>query len=622
MEPNASASVGLEAELDSEAPQRGKLSGHTRRNFIAGIAAAGVSTAATAVANRGNSLFGENALAAGGGRNGFASFEAIAPSPDDRFNVPKGYRADILISWNDTFRDGNGQALRYGFNNDFLAYFPIDGSKEGLIFVNHEYPDPFFLHGYKGSGAKTEAQVQEEKDSVGNAILHVKRRPNGVYRIVQGSDYNRRVYGDRPGLTFTGPLAGTTGVGDSARGSLGNCSGGITPWGTALSCEENYEGYGQDTSAGGYGWDQYGGQPGDEEYDPVTHAKYGWVCEHDPFDPDSTGRKHTALGRFRHENTAFRHEPGKKFVLYMGDDKTNEGVYKFVSSRRFKRGDRANNRRILTEGQLYIARWEPEGRRRFATKGDVEPITDTEGTGTWVEVTDEQLRDTAALIRAAVGTEEYNTHFATNRPEDVEVGPDGSVYIALTNNSTVNDSHGSVRRLREAGNDPEATSFRWSDFAAGGPQDQGGAGFSSPDNLVFDSENNVWVVTDISSSALNSDNEYGYHANNAIFMVPTRGENRGVAFRFANGPVEAECTGPYFSPDERSLFVNIQHPGELTAGEEDSVFGIERTYTSWWPEGNRTAEENPSLPHPSTVVITKDPRGEGERSIPPARRRA
>ena len=62
-------------------------------------------------------------------------------------------------------------------------------------------------------------------------------------------------------------------------------------------------------------------------------AKYGWVCEHDPYDPEYVGRKHTALGRFRHENTAFRHEPGKQFVLYMGDDKANEGVYKFVSAR-------------------------------------------------------------------------------------------------------------------------------------------------------------------------------------------------------------------------------------------------------------------------------------------------
>ena len=126
----------------------------------------------------------------------------------------------------------------------------------------------------------------------------------------------------------------------------------------------------------------FGGKPEDAEYDPEAFKKYGWVCEHDPYDPDYVGRKHTALGRFRHENTAFRHEPGKHFVLYMGDDKANEGLYKFVSARKFKPRQRSNNRRILEEGQLYLARWEPEGRRRFAKAGDTEPINATEGTGT------------------------------------------------------------------------------------------------------------------------------------------------------------------------------------------------------------------------------------------------
>jgi uncharacterized protein len=607
----------------ADRPLRGKLSSATRRDFIRGIAAAGASTAgAVALQSNGLHLFAEEASARRG-RNAFSEFTAIAPSSEDALEVAPGFRADVLISWGDIFRDGDRRRLRYGFNNDFLAYFPLRGSREGLLFVNHEYPDPFFLHGYKPNGdPKTPAQIQEEQDAVGNSILHVKRRSNGRWKVVSPSRYNRRIYGDRPQLRFTGPRAGDPGIGDTANGSIGNCSGGITPWGTALSCEENFDGYGMDVTLNvefAYGWPQFGGQPEDAEYDFTNFAKYGWVCEHDPYDPDYVGRKHTALGRFRHENTAFRHEPGRKFVLYMGDDKANEGVYKFVSDRSLRSSRHRNdNRRILEEGQLYIARWEPEGRRRFAVAGSTEPLTATEGTGTWEPVPDAMLDDTATKLRAAIGAAEYNTHYATNRPEDVEVAEDGSVFVALTNNSSVNDSHGAVRRLREQGNDPEALEFVWRDYAAGGPTGSlqvGREGFSSPDNLVFDKAGNLWVVTDISSLSLNvPGGVYEYHKNNAMFMVPTAGSNRGVGFRFANGPVDCEMTGPYFTPDEGTLFVNIQHPGETTGIRANSpgIFGQEATYTSWWPEGNRTTGDNPATPLPSTVAITRGRSGDGD----------
>jgi hypothetical protein len=160
----------------------------------------------------------------------------------------------------------------------------------------------------------------------------------------------------------------------------------------------------------------------------------------------------------------------------------------------------------------------------------------------------------------------------------------------------------------------------WTDYAAGGPTAQGGRGFSSPDNLHFDSEENLWVVTDISTSALNQPGPNEYHANNAAFMVPTKGPNAGVAFRFANMPIESEGTGPFFSPDESALFINVQHPGEQS-GEKGSpaVFGQPDTYSSYWPRGNKTAEQNPSEPLPSTVVVTRVPSGQtgGTPTIPP-----
>jgi uncharacterized protein len=237
-------------------PETGKLTQSTRRSFIRGIAAAGASTAAAAALERaGVDLFGPAVADADPGAMPFSDFTAIAPSPADAFQVPEGYRADLLMRFGDEFANDAGDTFSWGYNNDFLAFFPLPGkSDEGLLFANHEYPSPFLQHGYKEQDlnpgdpntkhTKSAADVQAEQDAVGNSILHVKRHEDGVWRTVSPSPYNRRIHGDRPQLEFTGPRAGDDGIGEFANGSVGNCSGGITPWGTALSCEENFDGYG------------------------------------------------------------------------------------------------------------------------------------------------------------------------------------------------------------------------------------------------------------------------------------------------------------------------------------------------------------------------------------------
>jgi secreted PhoX family phosphatase len=590
-----------------------EASGATRRTFIQGIAAAGASTAAAVALDRAGLLDVATAEAAAPGS--FAEFTAIAPSAADALQVPEGYRADVLIGWGDTFLDGDENELEFGFNCDFLAYFPLKGSDEGLLFVNHEYPSPYFQHGVTSAANKTPAQIDLERAAVGYSIVHVKRDTNGLFQIVSPSPYNRRIDAMSTPLTFTGPLAGLPGIGPDAPGSLANCSGGITPWGTALSCEENYQDY-----VGTYGWSE--AKTGTKDYingdgsTPDSPAKFGWVCEHDPHDPSFVGHKHTGLGRFRHENTAFRAQPNQKFVLYMGDDRNDGGVYKFVSELPYRPGRRTENLDILTKGKLYIARWEPGGRRTFELDGTL--ASAEEGTGYWREVAENELVDTHARIMTAVTSDEWLAHYATNRPEDVEVAEDGTVWIALTNNANVNDVHGSIRTLREFENDPGAAGpgepFEWVDYAPGGPD---GAGFSSPDNLVFDKAENVWVVTDISSSSLNDPTKpQAFHANNAVFLVP-KGQPDGEvkAFRFANMPVHAEGTGPYFTPDEKTLFVNVQHPGEESKGDPAVV----DNYTSYWPKGNKTTGQNPGKPIPSTVQITKVPKkgDPGTPVIPP-----
>jgi uncharacterized protein len=283
----------------------GKLAGTTRRSFIRGIAAAGA--AAYTLDRAGvSSLLGAPADAHGFSR--FAAFDAIAASAADRFEAPEGFRADVLISWDDEFADTQGNVFRYGFNCDFLAYFPLKGSKEGILFINHEYPGPFYQHGYKPDAAhvaagKTEEQIEIERRSVGNSILHVRRDRKGLWHVVSPSRYNTRVYGgdvsapeaERSLFSVTGPVASDPRVGAEIWGSLGNCSGGITPWGTAISCEENFDGYGLPLTVGNEfasGWadegerhPEYHPGPPYRTTDGPGFAKYGWVCEHDPYDP-------------------------------------------------------------------------------------------------------------------------------------------------------------------------------------------------------------------------------------------------------------------------------------------------------------------------------------------------
>lgn len=613
LDPQAALDPSLDAAQAPSTPASGE---HTRRGFVRGVAIAGASTVAAAALDQTGltSLMGDSAVAAGPATP-FHEFRALAQSAADQFEVPEGFRADVVVAWDDVFENTDGTKLKYGFNCDFLAYLPIAGKPdEALLFVNHEYPAPFFQHGNASGATKTPEQVTIEQESVGNSIVHVRRTKEGTWQVVSPSPYNRRITGATPACGVTGPLAGTTRLNPdgtsttietSIAGSLANCSGGITPWGTALSCEENYDGY---YGTGGYGWSR---KPGTEKYDEKTYAHYGWVVEHDPYDASSTPRKHTALGRFRHENTAFRHVPNKRFVLYMGDDKVDEGVYKFVSSRKFVEGRREENLKILTEGQLFIAKWSPEGRRRFRDSDGSGLLTATSGRGEWVLVNEDELVDTSGHLRKRFGAD-YDRYFGTNRPEDVEVDADGTVYIAFTNNSGVNDRHGAIRKVREDNNDPTAATFTWEDYAEGGPTgraDVGEQGFSSCDNLCFDESNNLWVVTDISSSSLNSAGApyYQYHGNNAVFMVPRSGPNAGIAYRFANMPIDAEGTGPYFSADGSTLFVNVQHPGEETSPAKGAVYGQPTTYRSYWPEGNKTTGVNPSLPRPTTVAVTRVP---------------
>lgn len=517
-------------------------------------------------------------------------FQPIAPSMADELIVPQGFQVNRIMTWGDDLgsRSPDGKSEKFGFNNDFIAYFPIDALKggsnstEGLLWVNHEYPNPVFVSSYthddhRAGKRKTADQIMAEKLSVGGTVVHVRLGSDG-WRPVVPSPYNRRITAAYPEIAISGP-AGKVLV--SAIGSLANCSGGRTPWMTALSCEENFPDYnGSDINDYVYRWSDVPGMAIDE-------TRYGWVLEVDPFG-ELPPLKHSALGRFKHENCAVTHGAKGQIVIYMGDDEADQHLYKFVSAEPDNpKASRADRRKLLENGTLYAAdlgkgRWIPlvfdaktksviEKSPAYAAAKKADPK---------VQITSqaELLIHTRLAARALGAT-------PLDRCEDCEVHPlDGSVYVAMTNNTRHGNLFGHIVRIVEDHDDAAAETFRYELFLAGGPQ----SGLACPDNLAFDRHGNLWVVCDMSTDKIGK-GAYRPFGNNGLYVVPTVGPNTGDAFQFASGPIECELTGPWFTEDGKTLFLAVQHPGESSPSLEK--------LTSHWPEGKN------SIPKPAIVAI-------------------
>ncbi|MFP7736616.1 PhoX family protein [Priestia aryabhattai] len=533
-----------------------------RRIFLSRI---GAGATALAVATSGLGVLSEAANAQTDSllrikpkKTGFR-FTPIKATTKDDVILPKGFKYDVVAAYGDII---NPKKDTFGYNNDFTLYFPIKASNRGLLWVNHEYTNPLYVEGAKVNDKYTPAQIEKLLYNQGGSIIEVYYdKKEDKWKMDATSKYARRI----SGLTrfkLTGPAKGEKAVGGAinVQGTFANCSGGKTLWNTVLSCEENFE----DTSKNA------GLNP--------TH--YGWVIEVDPFDPNFQVRKHTALGRFNHENASMGLAKDQRVVVYMGDDKKDACVYKFVSKDKYKPEMGKANSRLLDKGTLYVAdfkkgKWipltieavkaaadgKPDLLEKFQTQGDV--VTN--------------CQEAAILLG---GT-------PTDRPEDVEISPfDSTIYIAHTNNDKHGNLHGHITRFIEKNNDHGETEFEYEIFAAGGRQ----SGFSAPDNLTFDSNANLWTVTDISSSSLNKD-AWTSFGNNGVFVIPTVGDDKGVALQFASAPMEAEFTGPCFTPDEKTLFLSVQHPGEETEDLSNP--------TSTWP--HRKGEK---VPRPGVIAIT------------------
>ncbi|EKF9135017.1 PhoX family protein [Vibrio cholerae] len=576
----------------------------SRRHFLAGSAAvsAGAFLALNPVAS---------AVAAPATSN-LLNFSAIPVSTEDKVIVPKGYKATPLMSWGDPIfanapefdqsgkQDSKAQEKQFGDNTDGMSFFPISEDR-GVLAINNEYTNYEYLFDHKGK-AMTADDVRKAQAAVGVTIVEVVRK-NGQWMVDRQGERNRRITAYTP-MMMTGPAAGHDLLktaedpsGLKVLGTFNNCANGETPWGTYLTCEENFDDFFGADQEGGVDADQkrYGiaAEPSDYQWhkhdarfditkNPKEPNRFGWVVEIDPHNPNSTPLKRTALGRFKHENAALVINNDGHVVVYLGDDERGEHLYKFVSKHRYQAGNDQQNRNLLEEGTLYVAKFD---------------INENElkGSGRWMELSfgkngltpENGFKDQAEVLIFARRAATQVGATTMDRPEWVAVHPDKKhVFCTLTNNKNrgkegqpvggpnprEKNNYGQIVRWMPAQGDHTSDVFAWDLYLiAGNPTVHKGtlyAGsenisadnmFNSPDGIGFDTAGRLWIQTDGNYS--NQGDFAGQGNNQMLCGDPITGEVK----RFLTGPIACEITGLTFSPDHKTMFVGVQHPGEEAA---------------------------------------------------------
>ncbi len=564
-------------------------------------------------------------------------FTPVPPNTADAVTVPDGYRQNVVIRWGEPILRGApafdpenqtaaAQAGQFGYNNDFLALLPLPGEhRRQLLVANHEYTDEVLMFRGYDAANPTRQQVEVAWAAHGLATVVVEEdRRTGALTAVPRHPLNRRVTATTE-FRLTGPAAGSDllktsadPTGTKVLGTLNNCSGGTTPWGTTLHGEENFnqyfanssrttdKRYGIGTGATERKWERF-----DKRFDvaqePNEVHRFGYVVELDPYDPTSTPRKHTALGRFKHEAATVRLTEDGRPVVYSGDDERFDYFYKFVGTKRMKKGSsravREHNLSLLDEGTLYVAKLtgdspaiEIDGTGKLPSDGEFD------GSGEWIPLATATAKGAVSHVEGMSAEEVFVfTRLAgdkvgatkMDRPEDIQPSPvSGKVYVALTNNSNRgktgyaaadeanprnSNKHGHILELTERWNRPESKTFAWSLFLVAGDPDDAStyfAGFpkddvspiSCPDNVAFDPHGNLWISTD--------GNQLGSH--DGLFGVATRGSRRGELKQFLTVPTGAETCGPVIQ--DRRVLVAVQHPGELDGASVENPL-------SAWPDG-------------------------------------
>jgi len=614
----------------------------TRRNVLAGGLAAGAVAflgpfaSPTAAAGRGKPA-GAPAGGKGAGEGGRPAhagpkphrspsalgFDAVGFSTADAVVVPAGYVAQVLVPWGDPVLPGGPafkpdgtntaaeQGQQFGMGHDGMEYFPLSDTR-GLLVVNHEAVDTVIMYPSPPDWTVPE-NVLRHQNAHGVAVTEIEWQVDRW--VVVTSSFARRITGNTP-MELTGPAAGHAllktrldPTGRTVLGTLNNCGAGRTPWGTYLTCEENFDGY--------FGTElpftpndlqkRYGvtNNPwhapyhkADPRFDLVGNAneenRFGWIVEIDPTDAAATPKKRTALGRMKHENASFAEATNGRAVVYTGDDQRFEFLYKYVSARPWH-AMRNQGVSPLDEGTLYVAKFNDDG------------------TGTWLPLVPSSvpgyptladiLIDARGAARAAGAT-------PMDRPEWVATHPTlaGVAYATFTNNTArtttdaanprVKNAHGHIIRWENAGGDHGAETFTWSIFALAGRGLGTGDGstiapadmFGSPDGLAFDADGRLWIQTDGGQPRDAGETAPALVNNQMLAADPQTGDIR----RFLVGPKGCEITGWTETPDRRTLFVNIQHPGENAKSHEAP------TEESSWPTLDRKTR-----PRSATVAVRR-----------------
>ena len=672
---NKSKNRPISAVLDSELSRRGMLKGGlgiAALSFLSGVGLTGCDLTSSDTTDA-PPVAPEPELDLG--------FDSIAGvTGKDAITVAVGYSAQVLAPWgaplnsraaewkDDGTNTSEDQLNAVGMHHDGMHFFPLnDSDVEGLLCINHEYIDQNALHpGGPAMASEKEIllprpteEARKEINAHGVSVVHIKLE-DGIWDVVQDSMYNRR-FTSGTEMDVSGPIAGkgllvtkytvNRGNENIVRGTNNNCGNGYTPWGTYLTCEENWPGYfvhtgtrdqgqariGIATETSRYKWetaengvyDEFArfnvtptGADATEDFRNEANG-HGYIVEIDPYDPASRAVKRTALGRFRHEDCTFgKLEEGKPVVVYSCHDGRFEYIYKFVSTKLWNSADanRADRLRVgaeyMNDGILYVAQFSEEGQGRWIPL--LESTVTTSG-----QTLGEVIGSQAEIILNCPWAGDEVGATPMDRPEWTAVDPKtGLVYVTLTNNTKrtedigtnapnprTDNKFGHILRWQE-GSVP--TDFNWDFFVFGSPANGDGVTnlsgltelneFASPDGLIFDSRGILWIQTD------NGAKEVTDNTNDQMLaVIPSRlgdpdsgepvidGDTQDQLRRFFVGPNGCEVTGLAFTRDNKNFFVNIQHPGN-------------------WPYSRNAAEATPDgieiRPRAATVVLTKDDGGE------------
>ncbi|MGC2940375.1 MULTISPECIES: PhoX family protein [unclassified Brevibacterium] len=621
------------------------------RRAVLGASAAGALAIAVTTAP---SPTARSAAAATAGSLAFTAIDPVHHEIDE-FIVPDGYSWHPIVRWGDPlFPDSpkfdpenqspEAQRRQFGYNNDFLSIQVDDGdSNRALLFSNQEYTNDAIMYPEDMDGADQRA-ISREAHGLTVAEL-VRKDEKSTWTVDVNGQKNRRFLIDTE-YEFSGPAAGSDLLrtkdypnGDKVQGTLGNCAGGLTPWGTLLSGEENFNSYfttpGTSAADKRYGLsseDSANGWEADVDRFDTNNPGYaneanrfGWIVEVDPWDPDSTPHKHTNMGRFKHEGANITISESGHAVAYMGDDEKFDYLYKFVSKGTYVEGDRAHNKTLLTEGDLYVAKFTGNSpKSEIDGSGDVPADGEFDGSGQWLPL----LRNGKSQV-SGFSVEEVLVHTRLaadkvgptkmDRCEDVEPNPvNGRIYVACTNNSDrgtegkaaadeanprTENRDGHIVEITERSGDHTGTQFDWTLLIVCGDPKQGDAtyfsGFpadqvspiSCPDNVAFDTAGNLWISTDGAPDGI------GYC--DGLFKVTIDGDQRGRVEQFLSVPREAEVCGPLVHDEYDSAFVAVQHPGE------DGSWSDQHSQFPDYVDETDVDKGTAALPRPTVVQVIK-----------------